>query len=279
MQLRIVHTTTFEYDGKASASVNQARLTPVTSPEQILVHSRIEVHPAPYTYEYRDYYGNAVTSFEIMEPHDQLTVTATSTVQTEPHHHLDHHLSWADMAAWDVSDRWAEFLFLPDLVAPSEDFATRVKDAGDAAASPADAVAAVAALVRGEVEYLPGSTGVHSTAAEVWAQRAGVCQDMAHLTIGGLRSLGIPARYVSGYLHPAPDPVVGLQVTGQSHAWIEWWDGAWRAVDPSQDAAMDERYVTVAVGRDYTDVKPLSGIYSGSGSSTMTVDVQITRLS
>ncbi|TIC85678.1 transglutaminase family protein [Nocardioides sp. GY 10127] len=279
MQLRIVHTTTFAYDGKASASLNQARLTPVTSPEQILVHSRIEVHPTPWTYDYRDYYGNLVTAFEIMDEHDHLTVTATSTVQTEPRHPGEQHLGWGDLGAWEVADRWTEFLILPDVVAPPEDFASRVKDVAAGAATPADAAAAVAGLVRAEVEYQPGATGVHSLAADAWGQRAGVCQDMAHLVIGGLRSLGIPARYVSGYLHPAPDPIVGLQVTGQSHAWVEWWDGAWRAIDPTSGVGLDDRYVTVAVGRDYSDVKPLSGIYSGSGSSTMTVDVQITRLS
>ncbi len=90
---------------------------------------------------------------------------------------------------------------------------------------------------------------------------------MVHLALGGLRSVGIPARYVSGYFHPDAEPVVGETVPGESHAWVEWWDDGWRAFDPTNDREPGDRYVSVATGRDYLDVKPLSGIYSGGGTS------------
>jgi transglutaminase-like putative cysteine protease len=101
---------------------------------------------------------------------------------------------------------------------------------------------------------------------------------MAHLVIGGLRALRIPVRYVSGYLHPTADPAVGETVQGESHAWVEWWDDGWHGFDPTNDLEPGERWVVVATGRDYLDVKPLSGIFSGAGTSSMFVQVDVTRL-
>jgi transglutaminase-like putative cysteine protease len=115
-------------------------------------------------------------------------------------------------------------------------------------------------------------------AAEAWEQRAGVCQDMVHLAIGGLRSVGVPTRYVSGYFHPSPEPVVGEAIRGESHAWVEWWDDGWHPFDPTNCQEPGDTYVAVATGRDYTDVKPLSGIFTGAGTSRMEVDVLVTCL-
>ena len=152
------------------------------------------------------------------------------------------------------------------------------REIADASANPGEAAREVCALIYREVKYLSGSTTVDAFAAHSWAERAGVCQDVAHIAIGALRSIGIPARYVSGYLHPRPEPVVGDPVSGESHAWVEWWDDGWRGFDPTNDTEPGDRHVIVAQGRDYNDVKPLSGIFSGSGTSSMFVDVQVTRL-
>ncbi|GAB6987477.1 transglutaminase family protein [Nocardioides pyridinolyticus] len=276
MQLRIVHTTSFEYDGKAVASYNQARLTPQTTPEQIVSHSRVEVSPAPWTYEYRDYFGTAVTAFEVLDPHESMTVTATSTVHTSRPPAPMALTSWEGLDA--VADRWTEFLVVPPTVQPPEELAAHLTRIRAPSAMPGDAAREVCALVNREVEYRTGATDVHTHAADAWEQRAGVCQDMAHLVIGGLRTLGIPTRYVSGYLHPKREPVVGDTVTGESHAWVEWWDEGWHAFDPTNDTEPNDRYVVVAVGRDYRDVKPLSGIYSGAGTTSMSVEVTVTRL-
>jgi transglutaminase-like putative cysteine protease len=276
MQLRIVHTTSFEYDGKAVASYNQARLTPQTTPEQIVSHARVEVSPAPWTYEYRDYFGTAVTAFEVLDPHESMTVTGTSTVHTSRPPAPMPTTSWEGLGS--VEDRWTEFLVVPPAVQPPEELAAHLTRIRAEAALPGDAAREVCALVNREVEYRTGATDVHTHAADAWEQRAGVCQDMAHLVIGGLRSMGIPTRYVSGYLHPKREPVIGDTVTGESHAWVEWWDEGWHAFDPTNDTEPNDRYVVVAVGRDYRDVKPLSGIYSGAGTSSMSVEVTVTRL-
>lgn len=278
MQLRINHTTTFEYDGKSVASYNQARLTPVTTAEQIVVHSRLEISPKPWTYEYRDYFGTAVTAFEVVDPHESMTVAATSTVQVNRPAPVDPVLTWDQVAAREVSDRWTEYLTLPDLVAPTADFAQRAKQVAADHELPGEAARDLCVLVHDEVEFAPGTTDVRGTAATAWQQRAGVCQDVAHLAVGGLRTIGVPARYVSGYVHPDADPVVGATVAGASHAWVEWWDDGWRAYDPCHDVVPDDRYVSLAHGRDYADVRPISGIYSGAGTSKMSVAVEVTRL-
>jgi transglutaminase-like putative cysteine protease len=278
MRLRIVHTTRYAYDGKAVASYNQARLTPVTIPEQIVVHSRLEVSPMPWTYEYRDYFGTHVIAFEVVDPHDSMTVTATSTVQVSRPPSRPPTSTWEQLAAREVSDRWNEYLMLPGPVAPTADFAQRAKEIAADASLPGLAARELCALVHDEVEYLPGATDVHTTAAQTWQQRAGVCQDMVHLVLGGLRSVGIPARYVSGYFHPFPEPMVGEPASAASHAWVEWWDDGWHPFDVTSAAEPDDRYVMVAAGRDYDDVKPISGIYSGPATADMSVSVEVTRL-
>ena len=128
------------------------------------------------------------------------------------------------------------------------------------------------------MEYVPGSTGVHTGAQEAWALRKGVCQDIAHLTVGRLRSVGIPARYVSGYLYPKDDGAVGDTVAGRSHTWFEWWSGDWVAFDPTNGVPAGQAHVIVARGRDYTDVTPLKGVYHGAPSTGLGVTVEITRL-
>jgi transglutaminase-like putative cysteine protease len=278
MQLRVVHTTRYQYDGKAVASYNQARLTPVTTPEQIVVHSRLEVSPKPWTYEYTDYFGSRVVAFEVVDPHDAMTVTATSTVQVNRPPTPQPATTWHELAQREVADRWTEYLMLPETVAPPPDFAERAREVASAAALPGHAARRLCALVAQEVSYVPGTTDVMTTAARTWEQRSGVCQDMAHLVIGGLRSVGIPARYVSGYFHPFPSPAVGEPTEGASHAWVEWWDNGWHPFDLTSSVEPDDRYVVVAVGRDYDDVKPLAGIYSGAATSAMEVSVEITRL-
>lgn len=278
MQLRIVHTSEYEYDGGAVASHNQARMTPVTTQEQIVVHHRLDVSPKPWTYTYTDYFGCAVTAFEVVDPHDAMTVSATSTVQVNRTGSPTAASDWSAYDTREVSDRWTEFLMLPALVAPPEDFAQQVTRIGAGAARPGDAALEVCRLVHDQIEFLPGSTDVESPAADAWQQRAGVCQDMMHLAIGGLRTLGIPARYVSGYVHPVEDPVVGETVAGDSRAWLEWWDDGWQAFDPSTDTAPNNRYVAIGHGRDYTDVPPLRGIFSGAETSKFEALVEITRL-
>ncbi len=278
MQLRIAHTTGFEYDGKANTSFNEARLTPVTLPGQIVVHSRVDVSPTPWVYTYRDYFGTQVTAFEVLDPHQSLTVTASVTVHTDRTPWGPPQMTWEEVRSEATADLHTEYLALSERVRPEAELVDLAREIAQSSESPGDAARSICALVYGEVKYETGSTTVDAFAAHSWRERHGVCQDMAHIAIGALRSVGIPARYVSGYLHPQGDPEIGVPAKGESHAWVEWWDEGWRGFDPTNDTEPGDRHVIVATGRDYNDVKPLAGIFSGTGTSRMFVDVQVTRL-
>ena len=128
------------------------------------------------------------------------------------------------------------------------------------------------------VTYLPGVTDVHSTAQDAWATGAGVCQDLTHVMIGALRSAGLPARYVSGYLLPDLEQAPGESADGQSHAWLEYWDGGWRSLDPTNEGTVGDDHIVVGRGREYSDVAPLRGVFVGGETCDMFVNVVITRL-
>ena len=121
-------------------------------------------------------------------------------------------------------------------------------------------------------------TGVTTTSAEARAGGKGVCQDFTHLALSVLRSVGLPARYVSGYLFPHRAAEIDRAVQAESHAWVEFWSGGWVACDPSNLSEVAERHVVVARGRDYADVRPLAGIYSGPAAQALGVTVELTRL-
>lgn len=278
VQLKVVHTTGFSYHGGATASYNEARLTPQTQTGQLVVHTRIDVSPTPWSWSYRDYWGSLVTAFEVLDPHDSMTVSATATVHTQDLAVAAPQLSWTELRAEDIGDRYVEFLDVSDRVAPPPELAEMFTEIAAHTVDPHRAARSICSLIHDEIQYVAGSTDVAGHAADSWDARAGVCQDMAHLAIGGLRQVGIPARYVSGYLHPTKDPEIGETVLGESHAWVEWWDGGWRGFDPTNDTVPGERHVIAATGRDYGDVRPLSGIFTGGGTSSMAVDVQVTRL-
>ena len=275
MQLRIKHTTGYHYESGAVASFNEARMTPMTTSEQYVLRSRLEISPTPWSYEYRDYWGTTVTSFEVHDPHQDLTVVATSIVDTQGNPPEPHGVAWEALDA--VRDEWCEFLAMSGWVDVSDDLVSELNQLRSFA-TPGDYARAVFDLVYSRIRYLPGTTEVTTTAAEAWSAGSGVCQDLAHVAIGALRWAGVPARYVSGYLHPSPDPEIGESVAGESHAWIEWWDGEWIGWDPTNAITPGPRHVVVAKGRDYADSPPLRGIYSTAGGSELFVGVEITRL-
>jgi transglutaminase-like putative cysteine protease len=144
--------------------------------------------------------------------------------------------------------------------------------------TPDEAARAIATGVRERVAFVPGATGVRTSAREAWDKGQGVCQDIAHVTVSRLRAAGLPARYVSGYLHPRADPAPGSTAAGQGHAWVEYWAGEWTPLDPTHGVPVGERHVVVARGRDYADVPPLKGVYHGAPDGTTNVSVEVTRL-
>lgn len=273
---RVVHTTGYVYQSPVTASYNEARLTPRSSSRQNLVLNRVETIPATRSYRYIDYWGTAVTAFDLHAPHTELTVTSSSVVETERPEPLAAKATWADLQSTAVIDRFDEVL----RPTPHTPASARVDAVGRRIRKchePSEAVVAAARWARSELDYIPGTTSVHSSGLDALEQGKGVCQDFVHLSLMVLRSMGIPCRYVSGYLHPKRDAVVGKTVDGRSHAWVQAWTGGWWHYDPTNDNEITEQYISVGVGRDYTDVSPLKGIYSGEGVTDLDV-VEITRL-
>jgi transglutaminase-like putative cysteine protease len=275
--MRVLHATGFAYPSPATASYNEARLTPRSDPRQNVILNRIETVPATRSYRYVDYWGTLVTAFDLHAPHTELTVTSSSVVETDRPEPPTAKLTWADLQTESVIDRFDEMLRPTEYTPASK----RVAAVGRRIAKchePSEAVIAAAEWVRGEMDYRQGARGVRSSGLDALHDGNGVCQDFAHLSLIVLRSMGIPGRYVSGYLHPDRDAAVGDTVDGQSHAWIQAWTGSWWNVDPTNDSEITEQYISVGVGRDYGDVSPLKGIYSGRGATDLDVVVEITRL-
>ncbi len=276
-RLQVVHRTRFSYAGRVRSSYNEARLTPESSSRQTTLRSRVEIEPAATAYAYRDYWGSTVTAFDLHSPHEELVVTGTSIVEAGPEPAGHEHVGWEVLRGREVRDRYGELLAPTGLTEVDDEVVAEARAvAGDL--DPHEAAAAVCRFVREHMEYLSGATHVKTTAMQAWRHGKGVCQDISHVTVGLLRALGLPARYVSGYLHPTRDAAVGQTVTGESHAWVEWWDGGWCAFDPTNSVDVGTRHVTLGRGRDYGDVSPFRGIFSGAGSNGHTVTVEVTRL-
>ncbi|WNG85813.1 transglutaminase family protein [Mycobacterium sp. ITM-2016-00317] len=276
-RMRVVHSTGYAYKSPVTASFNEARLTPRSDSRQNVILNRVETVPATRSYRYVDYWGTAVTAFDLHAPHTELEVTASSVVETDIPEEPQTKVTWADLVSEAVIDKYDEMVAPTHYVPASK----RIERVGRRIAKyyePAEAVIEAARWVQGELQYVPGTTGVHSSGVDALREGKGVCQDFAHLTLMLLRSMRIPSRYVSGYLHPHRDAEVGVTVDGQSHAWVQAWTGEWWHYDPTNDAQINEQYISVGVGRDYADVTPLKGIYSGEGSTDLDVIVEITRL-
>ncbi|APE14255.1 transglutaminase family protein [Mycolicibacterium pallens] len=276
-RMRVVHATGYAYKSPVTASYNEARLTPRSDSRQNVILNRVETIPATRNYRYVDYWGTAVTAFDLHAPHTELEVTASSVVETDKPEYPEEQASWEELESEAVRDRFDEVLS-PTHYTPASRRMERVGKRIAKEHDPQEAVIAAARWAHSELTYVPGTTGVHSSGLDALREGKGVCQDYAHLTLILLRSMGIPARYVSGYLHPKRNAVIGETIDGQSHAWIQAWTGGWWNYDPTNDAEINEQYISVGVGRDYADVTPLKGIYSGEGSTDLDVVVEVTRL-
>lgn len=276
-RMRVIHATGYAYKSPVTASFNEARLTPRSDSRQNVILNRVETVPATRSYRYVDYWGTAVTSFDLHAPHTELEVTSSSVVETDLGEMPEESVTWDELRSEAAIDRFDEVL-TPTEYTPASKRVERVGQKLIKDYDPTEAVVAAANWAHSELAYVPGTTGVHSSGLDALREGKGVCQDFAHLTLILLRSMGIPSRYVSGYLHPKKRAVVGDTIDGQSHAWVQAWTGGWWNYDPTNATEINEQYVSVGVGRDYADVSPLKGIYSGEGSTDLDVVVEITRL-
>ncbi len=285
MRYRIEHRTDYHYSAPVSRCRNEAHLRPRDTDRQRCVASDLVVEPAPTGWSERsDFYGNPVAAFVVDGPFTEMTVTAVSTVDVVDGDPLPAvGPGWGealDLLTNDLSPAMLdarEFCFESPLVSTARIVREYAEPSFPPGAPLVDAVAALTERIHADFLYDPGFTTVTTPLDEVLAHRRGVCQDFAHLAVGCVRSMGLAARYVSGYLEteapPGEERLVGADA---SHAWLSVFvpGWGWLDLDPTNDKVVGAGYVTTAWGRDYADVSPLKGIVFGGGDSHL-LDVAV----
>jgi len=286
----ITHTTTYDYHAPVTVSHHLMRLTPRAMSRQRRLDHVIEVEPTPAATTRRtDYFGNDVTFATIERTHRRLCVISRSQVAVSPAFIPDA----GETPAWETVrglcriDRTAsvleatEFTFASPLVPVEPVFAEFAASAFEPGRPILDAVTDLTAHIHREFRFDPTATTVSTPLAQVLEKRRGVCQDFAHLQIACLRALGLPARYVSGYLETLPPPgqqkLVG---TDASHAWVSFFCPGigWIDVDPTNNLFPSMQHITLGWGRDYSDVSPVRGVILGAGKHDLKVAVDVVSL-
>ena len=283
MLLHLIHRTTFVYAGAVRDSFNEVRLRPVDDNVQKCRSFDLRISPTgAETRDYQDYYGNRVHYFDVSASHEKLVIEAESQVETK-----------SDAQRPDVpgipspglpgarspSELYSEFLAASHYVPLTVELWRETQDvfAVDARTEIWKDALRLGRHVYKTFTYKPHSTGVHTLATDALKLRTGVCQDYAHVMLGLCRTVGIPARYVSGYFFNRSRRPGEIEA---SHAWVEVLvpDFGWAAYDPTHDRIADERYVKVAAGRDYADIRPVSGTYRGAPTRELRVEVTVREL-
>jgi transglutaminase-like putative cysteine protease len=277
--LTISHLTRYTYEGPVQDSFNEARLQPVSDPLQDCREFRFRITPDSQIRDYPDLYSNCVHYFDVPHPHESLEVEAVSVVQTTPESRGTIPEAGPDsLNTPSVKEHHFDFLHASEFVSLGADVWREAIDAlpGGLGNVWSDAVA-IGEHIHRNYKYTPLSTNVNTRATEVIKKKQGVCQDFAHLMLGLCRTHGIPARYVSGYFlnqHRLPGEIEA------SHAWIEVFipGYGWKGYDPTHRREADTRYVKIAVGRDYGDIRPVGGTFRGKGTRQMVVEVAVQRV-
>jgi transglutaminase-like putative cysteine protease len=289
MKYRIRHYTEYTYQEPVSICYNRLSLTPLNMPLHECLSSEINIVPAPDEFSQQvDFFGNTISFFSIFKEHKKLKISSTSIVQVENRVNANLAFSsavlWKDVKPMLVSDQAHDIVqyTLPSQHIPYSEF---IRDFA-AENFPEDATLwgvcnALMQKIYKTIEFKPGFTTVNTPVEAVITSKKGVCQDFAHLMIACLRNVGLPARYVSGYIETVPPPgkekLVGADA---SHAWVSVYfpDIGWVEFDPTNCLLPTYKHITVAYGRDYHDVAPIKGIVFSSGNQKLTVKVDVERM-
>lgn len=289
-KFKVVHTTVYTYSDAVPICLNEVHLEPRSSNRQRCLSNRLLVRPTPTLIEHRiDYFGNDSSFFSIQEAHQRLTVTAISKVQVWAGEVPDPAMTlpWEQVRDTLRHDRTPagldayQFVFDSPYIKASQplmELASRVFSPGRPIL---EASLALTRLIHREFKYDSTVTNLSTPLADVLRLKAGVCQDFAHLQIGAMRSLGLAARYVSGYLQTVPAAgqprLVGSDA---SHAWLSVWcpPAGWIDLDPTNNQIPSTEHITLAWGRDYDDVCPITGVFVGGGKHSMSVSVDVLPL-
>ncbi len=274
------HRTTFNYGSPATNSINTLHLEPRTFPYQKTLSALIRVMPATRVRRFTDLFQNITHHFELTRPHGRLEIESRIRVHNLPLDISDESKSATVVKFDDTSIRELIWPYLQDSrwVSRHPEVWREALDITRGIPAVFDQATALMQWIYREFRYEPGATNVNTHLEEAFRMRHGVCQDFTHVMLGLCRSVGIPARYASGYLYNGPrDSLVGAQA---SHAWSEvYLPGAgWIGFDPTNNTLADERYVKVSIGRDYEDVAPVRGNYQGTGHCRMEVEVEVEKI-
>lgn len=283
------HETHYSYGTPVDLGFHLLRLTPLTAGRQRLVDYALSIRPEPARYAaFRDHFGNAVHHVAIERAHDTFTVVFDATVEIDaaPAAAPPPGPPWEAIREAMRGDGFPDPPAIAEFVQPSPLAAADAAAAAYAAQSfppgrpVVDGLRELAGRIRRDFAYMPGSTDITTPVAQVMETRRGVCQDFAHAMISGLRGIGLPARYVSGYIRTyPPEGEAERRGADASHAWVSAWCGAeigWVGVDPTNDLVEGGEHIVVAHGRDYSDVAPLRGVILGGGAHSLQVAVTVT---
>jgi transglutaminase-like putative cysteine protease len=293
MKLHITHETVYDYRPAVETAQHMAYLTPLDNATQTLLSHSLQVTPKPAQINStQDVFGNSRSFFSLQVPHTQLRVLASSQVRTQAVYLPRSELSWEAVrehfryqahAGFEAAN---EFVFASPMAPRHAEFSAYARPSFSAGAGLLAATIDLMHRIYHDFSYESQSTEVNTPALEALAQRKGVCQDFAHILIACLRSMGLPARYVSGYLLTEAAPgTVKLKGSDASHAWASVYvpdlpnGERWVDLDPTNDRvgwpSPGEDYVTLAIGRDFSDVSPIRGVIHGGASHTLRVGVTV----
>ncbi len=290
MIYRIVHKTSYKYAYPVSVGSHIACLTPRSLPHHRCERTELRITPQPATRTERmDYFGNQLTFFTVQEPHKKLVVEARSfvTIEENAKPWPERSAPWEEIARSLPHDHSAagleayQFVFESPRIRTDDEFAAYARQSFRPGVPLAEALLDLTARIHRDFHFDSKATNVRTPTEEVFRKRRGVCQDFAHLQIACLRSLNLAARYVSGYLRTYPPPgrprMVGADA---SHAWVSAYcpEAGWLDMDPTNNVAPSGGHVTLAWGRDYSDVSPLRGLILGGRNHTLKVGVDMKPL-
>jgi transglutaminase-like putative cysteine protease len=288
MNYRITHRTVYEYSEPVTVSHHAARVRPRLTETQERADFALRIAPEPAVQTMRtDYFGNRVCFFSIQQIHQKLEITATSlvTLRSMDHPVLEKSPAWETVAALfrdPVSPSVVEpyqFCFNSPLVSVGRELAEYARQSFGAETPLLVGAEDLNRRINSDFTYDPVATTVATPLKEVINSRRGVCQDFAHVAIACLRSVGLPARYVSGYLRTRAPTERSPRLVGAdaSHAWFAVFcpEVGWVDFDPTNNQLPSDEHITVALGRDFSDVSPITGILTGGGSHTVKVGVEV----
>jgi transglutaminase-like putative cysteine protease len=291
MRYKIRHTTEYKYQEPVSTCLNRLCLTPLSMPGHECISSEIKVDPSPDVMNYRtDFYGNTVLFFSSYKEHDHLEIVSISEVNIEGR--ITGNLATGSLIlAKEVKATLSqnlqenqdeiEFVLPSQYIPDSEEIKNFALDCFPENSTLWTSCLMLMQKIYTKIEFKPGFTTINTPVEAVIKGKKGVCQDFAHLMIACLRNMGIPARYVSGYIETLPPPgkkkLIGSDA---SHAWVSVYfpNIGWVEFDPTNNLLPSDKHITVAFGRDYHDVAPIKGVVFGSGKQTLDVKVDVERV-